>query len=56
MAFTKKSGEYIHCPRCGSANIEQTDYEVDENGTEDEEGRACEDCGWEGDDSELVSK
>lgn len=56
MAWSKikKSGEFIHCPNCGGDNIEQTDYE-NEDGEEDEDGRACVDCGWEGDDSELVS-
>ncbi len=46
--------EYIHCPRCGSTDISETDYE-DENGDE-EEGRRCDNCSWEGDISELVSK
>lgn len=44
---------FIYCPRCGSADIEQTDYE-DENGEEDTEGRACNACTWEGDRQELV--
>lgn len=50
----KKSGEFVHCPHCDSKNIWQTDYE-EEDGTEDEDGRRCENCGWEGDDQELVS-
>lgn len=49
--MTKKL-EFIHCPRCGSTNLEPTDYE-DENGNEDEDGRRCLDCSWEGDVSEL---
>lgn len=50
----KKSGEFIHCPDCKGSSIVQTDYE-NEDGSEDEDGRACDDCGWEGDDSELVA-
>lgn len=46
--------EFIYCPRCGSKDIEATDYE-DENGEEDTAGRRCNECGWEGDTSELVS-
>lgn len=45
------SKEFIYCPRCASDNIEQTDYEE-----ENEDGRRCEDCGWEGDVSNLVCK
>ena len=56
----KKLGEFIHCPQCGGTNIVQTDYEIDDPDNEgeyieDDEGRHCEDCRWEGDDSELVS-
>ena len=49
------SDEFIYCPRCGSKNISETDYE-DENGDEDSDGRACNDCNWEGDVQELVCK
>jgi predicted RNA-binding Zn-ribbon protein involved in translation (DUF1610 family) len=61
MAWTKikKLGRFIHCPNCGGTNIVDTDYEEENADGEyevDEDGRACEDCGWEGDDSELVSK
>lgn len=45
--------DFILCPNCDSADIEQTDYE-DENGEEDTDGRRCIWCGWEGDVSELV--
>ena len=47
--------EFIYCPQCGSAKIYQTDYE-DSEGHEDEDGRACEECRWEGDVGELVCK
>lgn len=50
----KKSGKFIHCPNCHSTRILQTDYEG-EDGEEDTDGRACDECDWEGDDSELVS-
>ena len=46
--------EYIHCPRCGSTEITDSDYE-DENGEDDIYGRRCGGCSWEGDLSELVS-
>ena len=49
------SDEFIYCPRCGSKNISETDYE-DENGDEDSDGSACNDCNWEGDVQELVCK
>lgn len=47
--------EFIYCPWCKSGNLKQTDYE-DENGKEDIGGRRCLDCGWEGDEQELVCK
>ena len=50
-----KKDKFIYCPRCGSDNIYETYYE-DENGEEDLDGRACEECGWEGDIGELVCK
>jgi hypothetical protein len=46
------SDEYKYCPNCEGANLIVTDYE-DENGEEDLDGCACEDCRWEGDVSEL---
>ena len=46
--------EYICCPRCDGKNIVETDYE-DENGEEQQTGRRCDDCGWDGDITELVS-
>lgn len=52
----KKQGEFIHCPQCESTDIVDTDYEIDDAGTVDEDGRHCNACGWEGDDSELVAK
>ena len=60
MPSTKSSSEamkdeFIYCPRCGSSHITETDYE-DENGEEDTDGRACSECGWEGDIGELVCK
>lgn len=48
-------GEFRFCPNCGSDEIEQTDYEL-EDGTEDTAGRACTQCRWEGDRTELVCK
>lgn len=47
---------FIYCPRCGSEKyIFDTDYETEE-GEEDEDGRGCGRCGWEGDRTELVCK
>ena len=46
---------FIYCPQCGEKNISQTDYE-NEDGEGDTEGRRCDDCGWEGDVSELVCR
>jgi hypothetical protein len=47
--------EFIYCPNCGSGNIEDTDYEV-ENGVDEDGGRTCVDCHWEGASAELVCK
>jgi hypothetical protein len=54
-----QKAKFIHCPRCSSVNISQTDYEeLNDEGEPEivEEGRSCDDCGWEGDVSELVCK
>jgi len=51
--------QFIYCPRCSGKDITETDYEEENDQGElevDEDGRACETCGWEGDVSELVSK
>lgn len=50
------SKEFIYCPQCASKNISDTDYEIDDAGTVDENGRRCDDCGWEGDVQELHCK
>lgn len=47
--------KFIYCPSCDSSNLEETDYE-DEDGEEDVGGRRCKQCGWEGDETELVCK
>lgn len=47
------TAKFIYCPQCKNSTIIETDYE-DENGEEDTQGRRCEECGWEGDISELV--
>lgn len=47
--------KFICCPQCGSDKIQKTDYEI-EDGVVDEDGRLCEDCGWEGDVTELVQR
>lgn len=53
--------KFIYCPRCGSDRITETDCEIEDPDNEgeyieDEDGRACEACTWEGDVSELVCK
>jgi hypothetical protein len=51
--------EFTHCPQCGSTNIEDTDYEEENAEGEyevDDGGRVCVNCGWEGDETHLVSK
>lgn len=48
-----EKSEFRFCPQCKSENITETDYE-DDDGEEDTDGRACSDCGWEGDVGELV--
>ena len=45
--------QFIYCPQCGGKNISDTDYE-DSEGEIDNEGRACDDCSWEGSVRELV--
>jgi len=55
------SDRFIYCPNCGSDKVIQTDYEEEDPNNpgeyiEDEDGRACEDCGWEGDRQLLVCK
>lgn len=50
---------FIYCPRCGSDKISETDYEEENADGEyevDDDGRACNECGWEGDVGELVCK
>lgn len=51
--------EFNQCPRCGSTNIDETDYERDEeNEFGDDHSEAdvsCNECGWEGDIAELVN-
>ena len=42
--------DFIHCPKCGSTNIEDTDYDDDCSPC-----ILCACCGWEGDADELVS-
>lgn len=50
--------KFIYCPRCESDKISETDYEELNEDTgeyeEDVDGRACDDCGWEGDRDELI--
>lgn len=53
--MTPEQPKFIYCPNCGSSDIEQTDYEL-EDGTEDTNGRRCLKCDWEGDAQELVCK
>lgn len=51
--------KFIYCPQCGSSNITDTDYEEENADGEyevDDNGRACDDCNWEGDVGELVCK
>lgn len=49
-----KRTDFAFCPQCEGSDLSQTDYEK-EDGTEDTDGRHCDDCGWEGDVAELVS-
>jgi hypothetical protein len=49
------TNQFKYCPQCESDQIEQTDYEL-ADGSEDENGRRCLKCNWEGDVSELVCK
>lgn len=53
--MTEEDNKFIYCPRCGGDWIEETDYE-NEDGEIDQDGRRCNDCDWEGDQSELVCK
>ena len=48
--------EFIYCPDCGSANIQHDDFFFEEDAEEDGAGRECCECGWAGDESELVCK
>lgn len=64
MAETKNKFRY--CPQCESDKITETDYEIIDPDCEDpddapeyivdDDGRACDDCNWEGDVTELVCK
>lgn len=47
--------EFIYCPMCGSDDIENCDYEEYEDNDLGDDVR-CLNCGWEGLDTELVSK
>ncbi len=49
------ANEYIHCPRCGSTDIGETDYETAEAEV-DTDGRCCNKCTWEGSVQELVAE
>jgi hypothetical protein len=52
------SKDFIHCPNCGSDDIGETDYEIENDEgelIEDKDGRCCNKCHWEGDVSELVA-
>lgn len=52
------ANKFIYCPRCDKSDgIYQTDYEEENAEGEyevDDDGRACDHCGWEGDVGELV--
>lgn len=54
------SNKFIYCSRCDkSEHIYQTDYEEENAEGEyevDDDGRACDACGWQGDVTELVCK
>lgn len=54
------ASKFIYCPRCDKSDaIFQTDYEEENADGEyevDDDGRACDHCGWEGDVTELVCK
>ena len=49
--------KYIHCPECGSQQIqfEDDDLQDDEDQEEETTGVQCLECSWIGDETELVS-